>query len=270
MMLALPEKLQAQMRGRNARKESQRRRTARAEGLGAVEAQAAKKSKEAEEAERKATEEQIRLRQETRAAEQARIRAEEERAKASLKVQSLARGRQQRKAVAELKAAREKEEAELRQLEELELAAMHLQAIHKGNVVRQQTGPQLAEARRQRDELLQQRAKDLAAARIEAVQRGKGPARFREPLPEPSWTAAAVPAELLARAAASVRGGLPTLEVLLGEPECGQPSRQEAGAPFDELLAAPLRVAGGNVPAGGEAAALAALRAFVWESEAVR
>ena len=96
---------------------------------------------------------------------------------------------------------------------------------------------------------------------LDAVQRGKGPAVFRAPLPEPDWTAAAVPAELLAHAAARLRCGLPKLEALIGA--------HDAAAPFDELIATPLSVGGGGVPAGGEAAGLAALRAFVWESEAV-
>ena len=96
---------------------------------------------------------------------------------------------------------------------------------------------------------------------LDAVQRGKGPAVFRAPLPEPDWTAAAVPAELLAHAAARLRCGLPTLETLIGA--------HDAAAPFDELIATPLSVGGGGVPAGGEAAGLAALRGFVWESEAV-
>ena len=64
-----------------------------------------------------------------------------------------------------------------------------------------------------------------------------------------------------AHAAARLRCGLPTLETLIGA--------HDAAAPFDELIATPLSVGGGGVPAGGEAAGLAALRAFVWESEAV-
>ena len=85
---------------------------------------------------------------------------------------------------------------------------------------------------------------------LEAVQRGKGPATFREPLPEPDWVVAPVPEDLLRRAAARVGAGLPTLEAL----GCGNDGDGD----------------GGGVPSGGEVAGLAALRSFVWESEDVR
>ena len=106
---------------------------------------------------------------------------------------------------------------------------------------------------------------------LDAVSRGKGPARRRPPLPEPRWTAREAPAAVreaimaaASPAAAAGSWGLPQsadallsssmsgMGVGVGEDECDEGSLHRAPSPG----ASP-------VQPGGEAAALAALRAYV-------
>ena len=94
---------------------------------------------------------------------------------------------------------------------------------------------------------------------LDAVSRGKGPSRHRPPLAEPIWSAREAPAALrLAVVTATCRGGwgLPQNSDLL-----------PAGA---DLLCDNEDASATQPQSGGEEAALAALRRYVWEEDRLR
>jgi deoxyribodipyrimidine photo-lyase len=98
---------------------------------------------------------------------------------------------------------------------------------------------------------------------LDAVSKGKGPARTRPPLQEPKWTAAKLPDGLRARllkVATHGVWGLPTSAAEL----------TSATAVLEDEVATASHAASGSRQRGGEAAALEALRAYVWTEERLR
>ena len=104
---------------------------------------------------------------------------------------------------------------------------------------------------------------------LDAVSRGKGPARHRPALKEPQWTARGLP-EALRRAIVATRRthavdswGLPESPAAL----LSTAAAAEASGAVEDDHTLHNREASGELQRGGEAEALAAMRAYIWEEQ---